>query len=146
MFIPDPKSGRLPIAYTPSYVVEVGLEPTLKSLSLIQSQVACQLADSTISRIILLYSLKSTFTAKQLLCAVYEGIEPSPPDRQSGILAFGPIDLLSSRQESNLLTDASNAPVLITLVTTRFVVTQSGVEPLLRTSKALVLPLDDCVI
>ena len=79
MFIPDPKSGRLPIAYTPSYVVEVGLEPTLKSLSLIQSQVACQLADSTILRIFLLYSLKSTFTAKQLLRAVYDGYDPSTP-------------------------------------------------------------------
>ena len=48
MFIPDPKSGRLPIAYTPSFVVEVGLEPTLSVISLIQSQVACQLAYSTI--------------------------------------------------------------------------------------------------
>ena len=82
MFIPDPKSGRLPIAYTPSYVVEVGFEPTLRFLSLIQSQVACQLADSTILRIILLYSLKSTFTAKQLLCAVYARIELASPHRQ----------------------------------------------------------------
>ncbi len=31
-----------------------------------------------------------------------------------------PYDLLSSRQESNLLTDASKAPVLKTLVTTRY--------------------------
>jgi hypothetical protein len=30
-------------------------------------------------RIILLYSLKSTFTTKQLLRAVYDGYDPSTP-------------------------------------------------------------------
>ena len=36
------------------------------------------------------------------LFAVYMGIEPMPPDRQSGILATGPIDYMQAMKESNL--------------------------------------------
>ena len=75
MFIPDPKSGRLPIAYTPSFVVGVGLEPTLRFF----------LPDSKSG----ILPIRRSHNI-----AVYTGFEPVSPDRQSGRITTTLIDLV----------------------------------------------------
>ncbi len=70
MFIPDPKSGRLPIAYTPSFDVETGFEPVFRE------------SKSRVLPARRLDNIENSFTLFSKECAVYARIELASPHRQ----------------------------------------------------------------